>query len=114
MCSFCTKPAHEVDKLISGPGIYICDRCVALCVTILDSAAPDTSGLPELASMTDGELLHRLPRVNATVSQALTGLDDYVRELRDREVSWARIGEALGMTRQSAWERFRAVTDRPA
>lgn len=30
----------------------------------------------------------------------------HVRALRARGVSWARIGEALGMTRQSAWERF--------
>ena len=29
-----------------------------------------------------------------------------VARLRDRSVTWARIGEALGMTRQSAWERF--------
>ena len=29
-----------------------------------------------------------------------------VTELRTRGVAWARIGEALGMTRQSAWERF--------
>jgi biotin operon repressor len=30
----------------------------------------------------------------------------HVQTLRDRGVTWARIGEALGMTRQSAWERF--------
>jgi ATP-dependent Clp protease ATP-binding subunit ClpX len=29
-----------------------------------------------------------------------------VDELRKREVSWAKIGEALGMSRQAAWERF--------
>ncbi|MFF5262568.1 hypothetical protein ACFY4C_26835 [Actinomadura viridis] len=30
----------------------------------------------------------------------------WVRELRRRGVTWARIGQALGITRQSAWERF--------
>jgi hypothetical protein len=29
-----------------------------------------------------------------------------VDELRHREVSWAEIGEAPGISRQSAWERF--------
>jgi biotin operon repressor len=29
-----------------------------------------------------------------------------VDTLRSREVSWADIGEALGVSRQSAWERF--------
>ena len=33
-------------------------------------------------------------------------LQTVVEELRGREVSWARIGEALGVSRQSAWERF--------
>lgn len=28
-CSFCGKPAAEVAKLVAGPRVYICDRCVA-------------------------------------------------------------------------------------
>lgn len=43
------------------------------------------------------------PRENLT---AWTQLQWVVDELRRREVSWADIGEALGMSRQSAWERF--------
>jgi ATP-dependent Clp protease ATP-binding subunit ClpX len=34
------------------------------------------------------------------------GLRSLVDLLRRREVSWARIGDALGVTRQAAWERF--------
>jgi hypothetical protein len=33
-------------------------------------------------------------------------LEQWVTEARRREASWARIGAALGMTRQAAWERF--------
>ena len=29
-CSFCGESQHAVAKLIAGPGVYICDRCVAL------------------------------------------------------------------------------------
>lgn len=35
-CSFCGKGESEVQKLISGPGVYICDECVSLCNGILD------------------------------------------------------------------------------
>lgn len=35
-CSFCDEPQNRVVKLIAGPGVYICDRCVALCQEILD------------------------------------------------------------------------------
>lgn len=36
MCSFCGKSHSEVKKLIAGPGVYICNECVQLCVSILD------------------------------------------------------------------------------
>jgi len=35
VCSFCGKPPQQVAKLIAGPGFWICDECVALCVEIL-------------------------------------------------------------------------------
>ncbi|MBS4960171.1 MAG: ATP-dependent Clp protease ATP-binding subunit ClpX [Clostridiales bacterium] len=34
-CSFCGKPQDQVRKLIAGPGVYICDECVALCEDII-------------------------------------------------------------------------------
>jgi ATP-dependent Clp protease ATP-binding subunit ClpX len=34
-CSFCGKRQDQVRKLIAGPGVWICNECVALCVEIL-------------------------------------------------------------------------------
>ena len=31
---------------------------------------------------------------------------DYVAALRGRELSWTRIGEALGVSKEATWERF--------
>ena len=36
MCSFCGKSHSEVKKLVSGPGVYICNECVEVCSSILD------------------------------------------------------------------------------
>ena len=36
-CSFCGKPQEYVDKLVAGPGVYICDECVNVCKNILES-----------------------------------------------------------------------------
>ncbi len=33
-CSFCGKTQKQVLKLIAGPGVFICDDCIALCVEI--------------------------------------------------------------------------------
>ncbi len=35
-CSFCGRSEEAVEKLISGPSVYICDKCVRLCSGILD------------------------------------------------------------------------------
>lgn len=35
-CSFCNKPQEQATKLIAGPGVYICDECVSLCLSILE------------------------------------------------------------------------------
>lgn len=35
-CSFCGKSQEHVQKLIAGPGVYICDECVNLCNEIMD------------------------------------------------------------------------------
>jgi hypothetical protein len=40
------------------------------------------------------------------VSQVDAALHDHVGMLRARGVSWTRIGEALGVSKQAAWERF--------
>ena len=34
-CSFCGRTEDIVEKLISGPNAYICDKCVGLCVDIV-------------------------------------------------------------------------------
>ena len=35
-CSFCGKSQDEVKKIVAGPGVYICNECVALCQEIID------------------------------------------------------------------------------
>ncbi len=107
-CSFCQKLAPEVEKMISGPGIYICNECVGACVRILEQTSPEggEAQLPWWHSMTDAEVLSRLPRIASVAAQVEGGLQRWVGEARRRGASWANIGEALGMSRQSAWERF--------
>ena len=45
-CSFCNKQQHEVRRIVAGPGVYICDECVELCMEIVNDA-PETT--PEIA-----------------------------------------------------------------
>lgn len=39
-CSFCGKSQDRVMKLIAGPGVFICDECIELCLEIIDGGKP--------------------------------------------------------------------------
>src|SRR3712207_7266749 len=47
-CSFCGKSQKQVQQLIAGPGVYICDECVELCNEIIEErlaeAGEETTG----------------------------------------------------------------------
>ncbi|MEU6341626.1 ClpX C4-type zinc finger protein [Streptomyces sp. NPDC046977] len=107
-CSFCGKSAAEIDKLVAGPGVYICNECVALSASIIDGSLGTPSGrpVPVWESMTDEEMLGHIPGVAGHIDRAEADLRSWVQELRRRGVTWHRIGGTLGITRQSAWERF--------
>ena len=105
-CSFCFKSQHDVRKLIAGPaGIFICDECVALCDEIIAGRMP-TSKPPSAQELPTERLLEQLGAIEQTVQGKGSQLQGVVELLRSREVSWAQIGAALGISRQSAWERF--------
>lgn len=40
VCSWCGKPGAQVKKLLTGPGVQICNECVALCHMILRDELP--------------------------------------------------------------------------
>lgn len=103
-CSFCRRSDREVEKLIAGPGVHICDACVGLCNAILENQA--TPGFAGWESLADADLLKALAPSAAAVETARGVLDAQVGTLRSRGVSWAAIGAALGISRQAAWERF--------
>lgn len=35
ICSFCGRTSDEVERLIAGPGVYICNECIEVCDSIL-------------------------------------------------------------------------------
>jgi ATP-dependent protease Clp ATPase subunit len=43
-CSFCGRRAEKGQKFVEGPGVYICDSCVALCANVLSN---QTKGVQE-------------------------------------------------------------------
>ena len=107
ICSFCQKPTADVGSMVAGPGVFICDACVGLCVEIIANKPESTAILPSWEErLSDDELLGSLPQFQAAGVQIDHQLAIRVRTARTRGITWTRIGAALAMTRQSAWERF--------
>jgi hypothetical protein len=105
-CSFCGKSQHQVEKLIAGPFVFVCNECVALCADIVaGKPVPETGSFKPLERPTE-QLMSLMGSVNYGADGARDFLQQIVDTLRGREVSWADIGDQLGVSRQSAWERF--------
>jgi hypothetical protein len=107
MCMFCLKSSADVQTIVAGPGVFICDECVSLCAEIIASKPAGTPVRPEWAAqLPDDALLASLPKMAAVSALVDRQLAIWVGKARARGITWTRIGTALGMTRQSAWERF--------
>jgi len=105
-CSFCGKSEHEVDKLAAGPGgLHICNECVEACRLFMagDATVPRAF---DPAQWPTERLIDVLGPLSETLEAHREHLAEVVDVLRSREVSWAKIAAPLGISRQSAWERF--------
>jgi hypothetical protein len=105
-CSFCGRNETQVGRLIAGPKVFICDTCIRVCSEILD-ASPESVHRNDAS---DAAMLAALVPALASVEATRKVLNAQVAALRERGVSWEAIGQALGVTRQAAWERFSRET----
>ena len=107
MCSFCGENGSRERRLAGGLGAMICVPCVErFHALVAPPAAPPESSDPPWDAMSNAELLGQLPKIMRTSDQVDRVAAEWVSLIRDRGESWTAIGQALGVTRQAAWERF--------
>lgn len=82
-CSFCGKPQEMAGRLIAGNGVYICDRCVELCMNILRESGElerenenklSKSGEPQPPELSVDELL-KPKEIKAILDEYVIGQD---------------------------------------
>ncbi|MCA1928032.1 MAG: ATP-dependent Clp protease ATP-binding subunit ClpX [Calditerrivibrio sp.] len=77
-CSFCGRHQDEVNKLIAGVDVYICDECIEICNDILkeEKAEKDADGSKE------NELTLKTPeKIKEILDQYVIGQDDAKKTL---------------------------------
>ena len=79
-CSFCGKPQEMVGRLIAGNGVYICDHCVDLCMSILEDGEFDHHDTaPEISPHSD--TLLKPIEIKAILDQYVIGQDNAKKTL---------------------------------
>ncbi len=110
-CSFCAKPDTAVQRLVAGPGVYICDECISLSATLVEGAARTT---PEESSRRQSQyydrptddILAMLPALLRSADRVERELTGWVSRLRGRGASWQTIADAAGLDAETARRRF--------
>ena len=74
-CSFCGKSQKQVIKLIAGPGVYICDECIELCIEIIDEEKV------EKLETSSEEYLPLPKEINQALNQYVIGQDEAKKTL---------------------------------
>ena len=83
-CSFCGKFQDEVDSLIAGPRVYICNNCVQLCVEVIESEMGGFQDLSEVLKI-HAELRSiekMFPEAYTMVRYYIKGVFDALRNIR--------------------------------
>jgi len=75
-CSFCGKSQKQVQQLIAGPGVYICDECVELCNEIIEERLAEAG--EEVSSEFD---LPKPKEIYAFLEEYVIGQEDAKRAL---------------------------------
>lgn len=73
-CSFCGKSQDEVEKLIAGPGVCICDECIELCMEIVEDGAPANRGKQKSAKAE--KVLPKPQEIKAHLDEYVIGQED--------------------------------------
>ena len=59
-CSFCGKTQDQVQKIVAGPGVYICNECIDLCKEIIDEEFNQTAAQETLEVPTPADIVKTL------------------------------------------------------
>lgn len=72
-CSFCGKPQAVATRLIAGSGVYICDACVRLCMSIIEDEDRLKKGRSDEKEM--GLLLPKPQEIKRKLDEYVVGQD---------------------------------------
>lgn len=116
-CSFCGKPSTSVQRLVAGPGVYICNECVELSAAVVADAAGTTAEesarqRSRYYERSTEDILASLPALVRSADRVESELAGWISRLRQRGADWQTIAGAADMSVDAARQRFEAAPPR--
>lgn len=79
-CSFCGKTQDEVSRIVEGPGVYICDSCIAFCNSLVFDEAVDKRASKK-SKKEEPVVLPKPQEIKAKLDEYVIGQDDAKKTL---------------------------------
>ena len=100
-----------MQRLVAGPGVYICDECVDLSATIMADSARSTQEEPaqrrsRYYDRPTDDILALLPALIGGADRIEAELNGWITRLRERGTDWLTIAAAAGLDAEVARRRF--------
>jgi len=112
-CSFCGKSSEQVKRLVAGPGIFICEECVALCDQVIGSELSEDQSRSlkeQLTHPTADDLLTRIRDLARAAEAIEADLQRWVLyAIRDLELGWEQVAAQLEQPADDVRRRFDAA-----
>ena len=78
-CSFCGKSQKDVERIIAGPGVYICDECIKVCTNIIENDLYEDSEI-SAGEITENQLL-KPEEIKKILDEYIIGQDEAKKTL---------------------------------
>lgn len=112
-CSFCGKHKDQVQKIVAGPGVFICDECVLLCLEIVRPSERDAGSAVVVRGAQSTPPEERPPLDPTLVGRVRQHVEEFLGQIAAGDEAGTPLLTSIEVTTTPDGFRVDLVTPRP-